>query len=273
MKIIAWNIARREDCWRALIDSDADLALLQEAAPPPPDIANEFDIDPSPWRTVGAGLNRPWRVAVVKLSNRIKVEWIESKSVEDALPGELTVSRLGTLAAAVVTPNDGRPFIVASMYGAWEKPLGITGSRWIYADGSIHRVISDLSLLVGQESGHRVIAVGDLNILFGLGEHGSKYWASRYKTVFTRMAALGFSFVGPQVPNGRQADPWPDELPRTSGNVPTFHTNQQTPANATRQLDFVFASNGLAESVLATAVNEPERWGPSDHCRIEIEVA
>ena len=273
VKIIAWNIARREECWRALLDSDADLALLQEAAQPPQDIARLFDIDPSPWRTVGAGLNRPWRTAVVKLSDHIGVQWLEPKPIEDASLGELAVSRPGTLTAAVVTPEDGQPFTVVSMYGIWEQPHSTTGSRWIYADGSVHRVISDLSSLVGQEKGHRILAAGDLNILHGYGDHGSVYWASRYRTVFTRMAALGFSFVGPQAHAGRQADPWPDELPRDSKNVPTYHTNQQMPATATRQLDFVFASNGFANDIRTAALNEPEHWGPSDHCRIEMRMA
>ena len=38
-------------------------------------------------------------------------------------------------------------------------------------------------------------------------------WKGRYATVFDRMAAIGLPLVGPQYPNGRQADPWPDELP------------------------------------------------------------
>jgi len=38
-------------------------------------------------------------------------------------------------------------------------------------------------------------------------------------------------------------------------------------------LDFVFASERLAERVRVRALNEPEEWGPSDHCRVEVEVA
>jgi hypothetical protein len=44
-----------------------------------------------------------------------------------------------------------------------------------------------------------------------------------------------------------------------------------TPETATRQLDFVFASQDLADRITVTALNEPERWGPSDHCRLEIQ--
>ena len=50
-------------------------------------------------------------------------------------------------------------------------------------------------------------------------------------------------------------------------------TQQGSAAAATRQLDFVFASRGLADSVHVRALNEPDEWGPSDHCRVEIEVS
>jgi len=273
VRIIAWNIARRKDAWRYLLDSDADIALVQEAVPPPAHIASKFDVDPAPWRTAGAGLNRPWRAAVVRLSTRVGVQWIEPKPIADAHPRELAVSRPGTLAAAILMPPSGQAFVVASMYAPWEKPHGTTGSGWIYADASVHRLISDLSALVGQETRHRILAAGDLNILHGYGEGGSDYWSCRYATAFSRMRALGFSFVGPQAPAGRHPEPWPDELPRESNNVPTYHTSHQTPTTATRQLDFVFASNGLADHVRVTALNEPEHWGPSDHCRIVIDVA
>ena len=112
---------------------------------------------------------------------------------------------------------------------------------WIYSDASAHRIISDLSTFIGRQAGHRILAAGDLNILHEYGEHGSEYWAGRYGSVFDRMEALGLPFIGPQHPNGRQADPWPDELPRESKNVPTYHWDKD-PATATRQLDFVFAS-------------------------------
>ena len=39
MKIIAWNIARRDEAWRSLLDTDCDIALVQEAADPPADVA------------------------------------------------------------------------------------------------------------------------------------------------------------------------------------------------------------------------------------------
>jgi hypothetical protein len=79
---------------------------------------------------------------MVKLSNRVALEWLDIKPIADAHPADLAVSRLGTLAAAIVTPSSGDRFIVASMYAPRERPHRSTGSAWIYADGSVHRLIS-----------------------------------------------------------------------------------------------------------------------------------
>jgi len=272
LKIIAWNLAHREESWRFLVGTGADIALVQEAATPPPEVAQRIGVDSAPWKTAGAGCYRPWRTAVVKLSDRVDVEWLEAKAIPDAQPCELAVSRPGTLAVAILTPPTGEPMLVASMYAPWEKSHAKIRSSEIYADASVHRVISDLSTVIPPKHEHRIIAAGDLNILYGYGEDGNAFWASRYETVFQRMAALGLPFVGPQAPQGRQAEPWPKELPRSSNNVPTYHTSHQTPASATRQLDFVFASNVLIDRVRVSALNEPDQWGPSDHCRVSITV-
>jgi len=120
---------------------------------------------------------------------------------------------------------------------------------------------------------HRIIAAGDLNILHRYGEQGNAYWAARYATVFDRADAMGLHFVGPQAPHGRQASPWPPELPDGSRNVPTFHTPRQGPMGETRQLDFVFASPALKDRLSVRALNaDPDEWGPSDHCRVAIEL-
>ncbi len=38
------------------------------------------------------------------------------------------------------------------------------------------------------------------------------------------------------------------------------------------QLDYAFASRGFHEEVTVQAMNSPEQWGSSDHCRLWIEV-
>ena len=273
MKIISWNIAHGHDPWRRLLDMDADVALLQEASKPPPEVSQHIEVDDNPWVTIDGGSHNKWRTAVVKLSKNVSVDWIEAKSLSEAVSGEFGVSQAGTLAAAYVTPAGGESLVVVSMYALWEGPLASAKSSWFFADGSAHRIVSDLSAFIGRQISHRIIAAGDLNILYGYGENGSQYWKKRYQTVFDRMDAIGLPLAGPQAPNGRQACPWPDELPQESKTVPTYRTKRRGPKTATRQLDFVFASRTLAESVCVRALNEPGQWGPSDHCRVEIEVS
>ncbi|MCC6899950.1 MAG: hypothetical protein IT377_13300 [Polyangiaceae bacterium] len=272
LRIISWNIAHRVEPWRELVKQKADVALLQEARQPPADL--RVRTDDQPWQIAAKDLQCPWRAAVAVLSDQLEVQFLEPHALADAPLRTLGVSRLGTLAAADVRdPTSGEWLTLVSMYAFWEEPRSTAKSPWIYADASLHRIISDLSVFIASEKRHRIIAAGDFNLMFGYGEDGNEYWARRYATIFERMAALGLDFVGPQHPNGRQAEPWPEELPSASKNVPTYHSSRQTPATATRQLDYVFASRELAPRVTARALNQPDEWGPSDHCRVMIEVA
>lgn len=266
-------MAHRARLWDDVVSSDADVALLQEAPEPPAHVASRARTDHQLWRTEGGNSKCNWRAAAVALNPSVQATWHEPKPIKDAEGGEFAVSRLGTVSAATITAPGAKPVVFISMYSRWERPHESTGRNWIYADASVHRLISDLSVFIGKQRGHRIIAAGDLNILYGYGEGGSPYWASRYQTVFDRFSALGMRFVGPQSPNGRQADPWPEELPRDSFNVPTYHTAEQGPAGATRQLDFVFASSNIAEQVHVKALNEVDEWGGSDHCRIRIKIS
>ena len=279
MKIISWNMAHKHESWRCLLDMDIDLALLQEACEPPPDVTERIRDDPAievnrgPWETMIVGGRPKWRTAIIRLSDRIHVEWIGAKTLEAAKSRDLVVSWPGTLAAAFVTPPSGDPVIAVSMYAPWVRTSTRANKNCIVSDGSAHRVVSDVSALVAKKAEHRILAAGDMNILRGYGEHGDPYWAARYQTVFDRMALLGLPCIGPECPNGRQADPWPNELPRDSRNVPTYHSVKQGPEGATRQLDYVFASEKLAGALHVRALNSVQKWGPSDHCRVQIEVA
>jgi hypothetical protein len=272
MRLLSWNMGHREAHWHVLTSTnDIDVALLQEAVPPPEGgVRQTIPAAGECWRTAGA--NRHFCAAIAQLSDRVSLRPVRTTSLADAGGDELGVSLPGTLAAGRVTDESAEQITVVSMYAAWSSPIPWTKGSWIYADASAHRLISDLSALVASQRGHRILVAGDLNVLFGHGEHGSDYWRARYETVFTRMAAIGLPFVGPQYPNGEQCTPWPRELPRDSKNVPTFRTRNTDPSSGTRQLDFVFASRDLAPRVSVRARNAPSDWGPSDHCRLEIEV-
>jgi hypothetical protein len=112
-------------------------------------------------------------------------------------------------AAAVKLKETGEEIAIVSMYSTWMSPVSQTGSKWIFADASDHRLISDLCGLIGRERGHKIIAAGNLNLLYDYGENGNLYWRGRYNKVFERMRALGLRFADPQASEGgRQAEPW-----------------------------------------------------------------
>ena len=84
------------------------------------------------------------------------------------------------------------------------------------------------------------------------------------------LQALGLEFLGPQVPNGRWVPQ--QEVPSDTENVPTHHMRGKSPAEADRQLDYAFASQGFHEEVNVRALNGIDEWGASDHCRLVIDV-
>ena len=288
--IINWNIAKRRKPWRQLVAmEDADVALLQEAGAVPDDVADHVTTggvehwDSHVWNSRWyegrwKRLHDRWPM-VVQLSDRVEVEWFKQVStISDVAEDEIAVSGIGTIAAARVIPQDAQiePFIVVSMYARWIRPHPSTGSKWQvgYPDGSAHRIISDLSAFIGNTdpASHRILVAGDLNMVHGSRPDDRQSLAAREQTVFDRMDALGMAFMGPQSPDGRQAERLPEGLPTDSGNVPTYHSTRQSPATAENQLDYVFASRGFHESVQVRAMNSVEDWGASDHCRIQIEV-
>ena len=281
VSVVSWNIAKRREPWRQLVQMGADVALLQEAGRVPPDVAEHVYAGPKAYWDPNL-INSRWYggrpttlydrwTMVVKLSDRVQVKWLDPIPIAAAGGGDFAVSQPGLIAAAIVNGPNVKPFVVASICAAYEKPHRSTGKMsWNIVDASVHRIISDLLLLIGKQHGHRIVAAGDLTVWYGYGEN--KYWKRRYETVFDRMNAVGLPLVGPQYPHGRQADPWPPWLPDDSRNVPTYCNIGASPAEAHHQLDYVFASRGMDASIHVRALNEVEEWGVSDHCRILIKI-
>ena len=306
VRVVSWNIATRHKPWRELARMDADVALLQEAGPPPEDVvglrdatlppaegAGPLDIGPQKaWDSHSWNSDwwhgRDWPALydrwpmVVRLSDRVEVEWFRQVGPTWRYPkeNEIAVSGIGTITAARVTPKDGsvEPFIVVSMYGQWVGPHPSVKTSWSvgYSDGSVHRIISDLSAFIGHENPqtHRILAAGDLNVPYGYGDGGNPaYWEARHRSVFDRMTAIGMEFMGPQTPDGRQAENRAMGEPPDSRNVVTFYLPGNNPETGNNiQLDYVFASRGFHESVKVRALNEVDEWGSSDHCRVLISI-
>ncbi len=287
-KIVCWNIGKRRKPWKQLVKMDADVALLQEAGKVPNGVAGRVQTgnaehwDPHVWnsRWYEGRFKRLYDrfPMVVKLSDRVQVEWFKQVSpISQTMEDEIAVSGIATIAAARIIPPDAPPCIAVSMYARWIRPHPSTKSKWSvgYADGSAHRIISDISAFIGNfdPSTHRILAAGDLNMVYGGTDDGPSAPMSRDGSVFDRMDALGLEFMGPKFPAGRQAHPTPGGLPTDTRNVPTYHTIRQSPETAQLQLDYAFASRGFHKSVKVRAMNAVEEWGASDHCRLLIEVA
>jgi len=270
VRIWSWNIGRREEPWRVIADDPrVDVALVQEALRPPPDFP--LAVTPSHgerWETSGAGA--PYRTGIAWRSRKVNGRPQALGAINDFSQYVLCVSREGTLVALDIRLHDG-PVTLISAYAFWESARSTGEQMWLFADASAHRIVSDIASLLDTEDQHRLIVAGDFNILRGYGDEGSAYWAARYAAVFERLETLGLTFIGPQAPEGgRQADPWPVGQPRDSRNVPTCYSHDESPATASRQIDYVFASRALAHRLRVRARNDPDDWGPSDHCRIEI---
>ena len=276
--IVSWNIAGRvrPPTWEQLLAMDVDVAILQEVKRIPSHVGSQVEVSP----------HEPWNKhlfdrfpKVVRLSDRVNVEWFkQSDPLGYAGEGEMEVSGVGLTEVARVTPIDGEPFIAVSLYGRWVLPHPSTDSKWSkfagVSDTSVHRAISDLSAFIGSldPSTHRIVVAGDFNLIYGATEKNPMSLALRDRTVWTRMEALGMVFMGPQHPNGRQADPTPPNMLPDTRNVPTYAWRSK-PENARWQLDYVFASRGFHDTVKVRALNGVDEWGASDHCRVLIEVA
>ena len=292
--VVCWNMAYRRESWRELVRMEADIALLQEPCRAPDEVADRVNIGPpddDAWDT------RLWQKPtrkdeprrhhqrwpkIARLSDRVQVKWFKPVLPIDRMSDDkLNVSDVQIMAAAEVTPNDGdsKPFIVVSMYATLRWPHPSTGSEDAHADASAHRIISDLTHFVANADRrpHRILAAGDLNMEYGV-DYGwrerSKHrlWYARARTVWDRMEALDFVYMGPRYPNGRRADPQPEYLPADTKNVATYHLRQSSPAGAHLQYDHVFASRGFHETIRTRAMNRVDEWGSSDHCRLLIEV-
>ena len=294
IRIVCWNINRSADACATLGSmDDVDIALLQEVGKGAAQTIGRIT-----GHEVACNWDRSDRwPAVVRLSGRVEVEVLTPVALGcgDITQGTIAVSDSRTLAAARVTPQHdgkaaGEPFFVFSMYARWFNPYRQTkrypsrrGGRAInmYSDGSAHRAISDLSGFITHTnpSSHRLLVAGDLNTIYRAADNNPLEIPARAQTIFDRMHVLGLEFKGPQWPDAHtRAGPIPEGLPEDTRNVPTYLTGWQRQRMigegivSGNQLDYVFASRGFHDSVQVHAMNDVAGFGPSDHCRIRIDV-
>lgn len=121
LRILSWDINQQRAPWQVLVDSDADVALLQEAKPPPQELATRLEVTHSdPWETASA-LDLSYRTAIVRLSDRVTLRPRTLSTIAAAQADGLPASRAGTLAVAdMVVESTEETITVASMYGVWD---------------------------------------------------------------------------------------------------------------------------------------------------------
>ena len=232
MRIVCWNTERKRESWGFLCErhGQADVALLQEACTPPEEITGRLDVGPGPW------IHRGWNGAraVVRISNRVRVERIPTEDVIASTPSVSAIDSPARLAAAIATLPGGEQIGLVSVESAGE---------W-------SERVPAMILEVQRYCGRQRCGSG---LPFIIGADLTTWWDSD-TTVFGEMMRIGLPLVGP--------------------HAATFYSrpNGLTPADATLQLDYVFASRPIAHRLTARALNDPGDWGPSDHCRIAIDL-
>ena len=105
IRVVSWNIARRNDPWRELDrmarQGEADVALLQEAGSPPGDLIHLVPHNDEDFQ--GRDLYNRWP-AVVQLSDRVKIDRFRPVSpLSECGEEDIRVSDFRTIAAARVT--------------------------------------------------------------------------------------------------------------------------------------------------------------------------
>ena len=279
VKVVSWNIGKREKPWRELVqmasDGAADVALLQEAGSPPGDVVDRIEyVDGVFWNR---HLYDRWPL-VVKLSDRITVEpYRQVPPTSDLGEEALGVSGIGTIAAARVTPRDNEEeaFVAVSMYARWLRPHPSTKSRWGvgYSDASAHRILSDLSAFIGHAdpTTHRILAAGDLTCSMGRPGRGCRCQHGTARCGIGCRRSGWSSWVRRRRTGGarHRGQTTCRRTPRTCRR-----TTGLGPGRKPRSINWTTRSRraGSTRRCPVRAMNDIEEWGPSDHCRLMIEV-
>ncbi|MYA01056.1 MAG: endonuclease/exonuclease/phosphatase family protein [Chloroflexi bacterium] len=170
--------------------------------------------------------------AIVGLSDRVRITRISRDRLIDAGPSEPTRMKAWLGHLAV-----------ALVDSTSRSPICVISvEKYLEPARLLPELVGCVQRVVGRDT--PVLVAGDL----------TTPRQTTKSSVFEDMRALGFPLV--------------------ETNGPTFFSrpHRQSPSSAVRRYDYVFASRDLASSVKATALNDPHDWGPSDHCRILIEI-
>lgn len=254
MKIVSWNMQNKRESWRFLVarHQDYDFAFVGEACVPPWDArrsanAAGWNIPYETWGLQPGETRRMYRQEVLGIREGWAIERLDRNEVVDAasptMPARVDRIFRRWHRAAVVRNDEVELCLVCVVSGhsqAQSLPSMITGVRSVLEMQGLNRAMP-------------MIVAGDLTTN-----------EQKSADMFARMAEMGMSWAGPREPN----------YIHVSGRKPH---EREIPAKATRRLNHAFVSLDIQERVSVTALNSPDEasndyWGPSDHCRIVIEI-
>ena len=275
MRVATWNLnratwnqrkkldsadAHARAAWDELSSLEVDIAMLQEAMPPPEGVA-KLPVTTLPvgrgredWRSL-PGPARWWCSAIAAWSAGLE------QLSEEGRAEPLYVSQKGAYAVGVVRRNE-KPLAVASVYALWDYGWLPHNTKPRYAHTSLHRAISDLTpVLDTDHSEMSVVIAGDFNT-------SSQFEAPHreaFRTVDDRLRGLGLRNVSIR-PDGEILDGCPciDEICRhvqtLEGPVPY-------------QDDYIYVSEDLVASARFARVERSDRAASvSDHFPLIVEI-
>ena len=242
MRIVSWNMQNLRESWRFVVDrhQEFDFAFVQEACTPTKhvrDYAGHWDIPHERWQV------RPkkYKQEVLSISGRWTFDRLDRDTISALGPaGEPLLAPRFRAAAVARNKTEGQEVCLVCAISGPKNSLKLANTVT-----AIRRTLKRARF----DPQMQMIVAGDLTTD-----------PERTPQTFADTEGLGMQHPGPTVPNYIQ---------KSLG---------ERPETAHRHLDHVFVSDEIADRVTATALNDPDEnsaacWGPSDHCRILIEVA
>lgn len=259
-----WNMQHNPAAWNRLDElgrtHGVQVALLQEAVPPSGGDWRTFPSvgDSDKWViSAPAGRRRNFASAVVVLDRALAARPVLPTALGAAEYGKFAVSHPGQFSVAEVDTHSGQTITVISLYGIWDRD-----DRYLFSEATLHRAISDLTLLLQEKKRSHVVLAGDLNVFYQWDRATyDSYWAPRYDTVFTRLAAYGLNLVGPF--GDQPLDGCECGRDLECRHVRTF-AFQRKPENRLNQLDYAFATPSLRLAE-CRVLDDAAAWHYSDH--------
>lgn len=276
LTVMSWNMHQRFDAWEHLetlvTEHGVAGALLQEAKKPRglpegwesyPDSTDEkrWRITVPRYRMAGdeiKEIQRWYASAIIATGDRQIAPRVPTE-LNESMERRFACSHPGQFAVGDIELDNGRKVTFISLYGIWDR---MEDSGDLYVDATLHRAISDLTIIFQERSAEYVLIGGDLN-LYSYSD--GTVWGERGMVALKRLQAYCLERIGPRrLPHEPRLErcPCPD---LSCEHVNTF-LYQSNPKSKPHQLDFFFATPALARHLTTCwADPDPDWFTHSDH--------